>query len=99
MNINYNGQQIDLSDYKFLGWQNGWKHVYFDEDGNITTGDTSKGEKPKRTAGYLTEDYPEYGACRDAKHKTGRKSMNQYGSENIVWCDICKIYYKYDSSG
>ena len=36
-------QKLKEAGYKFLGWQNGWKHVYFDEDGNQTTGDASKG--------------------------------------------------------
>jgi hypothetical protein len=84
--------------YKFLGWQNGWKHVYFDEDGNLTTGDASKGEKPKRTFGYLKEDYPEYGACMEAGHKHDSVQHNPRGSENTVSCDICKIYWKYDCS-
>lgn len=84
--------------YKFLGWQNGWQHVYFDENGNQTTGDISKGEKPKRTAGYLKEDYPEYGICREQKHKCDEVHHNRRGSENTVSCDICKIYWKYDCS-
>lgn len=99
MTFEYRGEQIDLSKYKFLGWQNGWKHVYFDKDGNETTGDTSKGEKPKYSFGYRTDDYPEYGACRDAKHERKEKQMTRSGSENVVWCDECKIYYKYDCSG
>ena len=84
--------------YKFLGWQNGWKHVYFDEDGNVTTGDESKGEKPKKTFGYTKEDYPEYGNCREQKHSLIEVSHNSRGSENTVSCPICKIYWKYDCS-
>lgn len=84
--------------YKFLGWQNGWKHVYFDEDGKITTGDASKGEKPKKYFGYTKEDHPEYATCYELKHKTDEVQHSIRGYENTVSCDICKIYYKYDSS-
>ena len=86
-----------IGKYKFLGCQNGWKHVYFDEDGNQTTG--GPGEKPKRTFGYLTADYPEYGKCRDAGHKHHEMQLTASGSDNVVWCDICKIYWEYDCSG
>ena len=96
MKFEYAGTQIDLSQYKYLGYQNGWKSVRFDEDHNQVSG--LPGEKRAVTFGYLTEDYPEYGRCRDAKHKCGEKSMNRRGSENVVWCDTCKIYWKYDSS-
>ena len=84
--------------YKFLGWQNGWSHVYFDEDGVSTTGDASKGEKPKRSFGYTKEMYPEYGNCREQKHMTIEVRHNSRGSENTVSCPICKVYWKYDSS-
>ena len=80
--------------YKFLGWQNGWKHVYFDEDGN----ECSKSEKPSKTFGYLAADYPEYGKCIDLKHKRIEVSHDQRGSEHTVSCPICKVYWKYDSS-
>lgn len=87
-NYNQNG-------YKFLGWQNGWKHVYFDEDGNLC----SETNKPSKTAGYLTSDYPEYGKCRDLKHMRIEVQHNRSGSENTVSCPECKIYWKYDCSG
>ena len=90
--------ELKKAGYKFLGWQNGWKHVYFDENGKITTGDISKGEKPKKTFGYTKEDYPEYGNCKKQKHKTDEVQHNSTGSENTVSCDICKIYWKYDCS-
>lgn len=79
--------------YKFLGWQNGWKHVHFDSEGNVT-------DDPKKavTFGYLKEDYPEYGACREQKHRTIDVSHNQWGSEHTVSCPVCKLYWKYDSS-
>ena len=54
-----------IEGYKDLGWMNSWQHVYFDKDHNVTTDPALV-----KTFGYLTEDYPEYGKCRDAKHKT-----------------------------
>ena len=86
--FNYNA-----AGYKFLGWQNGWKHVYFDEQGNQTT-DPQK----KRTFGYSKEDYPEYGNCIELKHRRIDVSHNNRGSEHTVSCPECKIYWKYDSS-
>ena len=79
--------------YKFLGWQNGWKHSYFDENG-IVTDDQSK----RKTFGYLTADYPEYGKCRDEKHRRIEVRHNNRGSENTVSCPTCMIYWKYDCS-
>lgn len=79
--------------YKFLGWQNSWNHVYFDADGQVTT-DPQK----KKTFGYLTKDYPEYGACKEQGHRTIDVSHNQRGSEHSVSCPVCKIMWKYDSS-
>lgn len=79
--------------YKFLGWQNSWKHVYFDENGKETD-DPAK----RRTFGYRTQDYPEYGNCRDQKHRTIEVSHDNRGSEHSVSCPICKIMWKYDSS-
>lgn len=96
--INDINRKLIENGYKFLGWQNGWKHVYFDEDHNVTTGDLSKGEKPKKTFGYLPKDYPEYCACTEAKHLLDELQHTQSGSENTVSCDICKIYWKYDCS-
>lgn len=88
---NYNYHE---NGYKFLGWQNGWKHVYFDEDNNLC----SESGKPHRTFGYLTKDHPEYGKCKDLKHQKIEISHNQRGSENDVSCPVCKIYWKYDCS-
>jgi hypothetical protein len=88
------GYNYAANGYKFLGWQNGWKHVYYDEDGNLC----SESGKPRRSFGYLKEDYPEYRNCIDSKHRRIEVSINQRGSENIVSCPICKIYWKYDSS-
>lgn len=79
--------------YKFLGWQNGWNHVYFDKDGNVTTK-----QELKVSAGYLKKDYPEYVNCQDRKHTLDHICYNNRGSENIVSCNICKIYWKYDCS-
>jgi hypothetical protein len=91
-------RELESKGYKFLGWQNGWKHVYFDEDGKQTAGDLLKGEKPKKQFGYLPADYPEYCKCVDAGHAHGNIQHNPRGSENTVSCDICKIYWKYDCS-
>ena len=88
-NYNYNG-----NGYKFLGWQNGWKHVYFDEDRNLC----SESGKPHKTFGYLTKDHTEYGKCKELKHQKIEVSHNQRGSENTVSCPVCKIYWKYDCS-
>lgn len=87
------GYDYNKNGYKFLGWQNSWNHVYFDADGNVTT-DPAK----KKSFGYLTCDYPEYGKCREEKHRLVEVHHNQRGSENTVSCPVCKIYYKYDSS-
>lgn len=92
------GYNYNANGYKFLGWQNSWKHVYFDEDGKVTTGDLSKGEKPKKSFGYTKEDYPEYGSCVEQKHSRIEVRHNSRGSENTVSCPVCKIYWKYDSS-
>lgn len=89
------GYNYSANGYTFLGWQNGWKHVYYDEDGNLCS-DTGK---PRKSGGYLTSDYPEYGKCRDLKHRRIEVSHNRSGSENTVSCPICKIYWKYDCSG
>jgi len=89
--VNYN---YAANGYKFLGWQNSWKHVYFDENHNLC----SETGKPSVTFGYLTLDHPEYGKCRDLKHRWIEISHNQRGSENTVSCPICKIYWKYDCS-
>ena len=79
--------------YKFLGWQNGWKQVYFDIDGNITTDETKR-----KSFGYTEKYYPEYANCHKSKHKRIEVSHNNRGSENTVSCPICKIYWKYDCS-
>ncbi len=86
-------EMLNLHDYKYLGYQNGWKHVHFDELGNITE-DNHKA----RSFGYLTKDYPEYGACRDAKHKIKDMQHNSRGSNCTYWCIECKIFWKVDMS-
>jgi len=80
--------------YKFLGWQNGWKHVYFDEDNNLC----SESNKPHKSFGYTKDLHPEYCSCKEQKHRTIEVSHNSRGSENTVSCPICKIYWKYDCS-
>ena len=86
-------QKLKEAGYKFLGWQNGWKHVYFDENGTQIT-DMEKA----KAFGYTKEDYPEYGECREKQHPVDHVSHNSRGSEHTVSCDICEIYWKYDSS-
>lgn len=81
------------NNYKFLGWQNGWNHVFFEENHNIT-----EDESKIKSFGYLKEEHPEYVSCHEQNHKIDEVQVNQRGSENVVSCDICKIYWKYDSS-
>lgn len=83
-----------IKDYKFLGWQNSWKYEYYDEDGNLC----SETGKPHKSYAYPRENYPEYRNCIDNKHKKIEISKNNRGTENIVICPVCKIYYKYDCS-
>jgi hypothetical protein len=88
------GYDYAANGYKFLDWQNGWKHDYYDEDGSLCE-ETGKSHK---SFGYSKENYPEYRKCIDSKHRRIEVSHNQRGSENTVSCPICKIYWKYDSS-
>ena len=80
--------------YKFLGWQNGWKYDYYDEDGNLC----SETGKQQKSYSYSKENYPEYRKCLDSKHRRINVSHNSRGSENTVSCPICMIYWKYDCS-
>ena len=86
-------RMLKESNYKFLGWQNGWQHTYLDEKGNVTAD-----EFQIRSIRYDKERYPEYRNCVDQKHKRDECQHNPRGSENTVSCDICKIYWKYDCS-
>lgn len=89
------GYDYDANGYKFLGWQNGWKHVYYDEDGNLC----SETGKPKVSFGHTKTDYPEYKNCMDSNHNRIEVRLQRSGSENVVSCPSCKIYWKYDCSG
>ena len=80
--------------YKFLGWQNSWNHVYLDEDKNRC----DETGKPSKYFDYATKDYPDYGNCRDAGHHIDEVNHDMYGREHTCSCDICRIYWKYDSS-
>lgn len=84
---------LDKAGYKFLGWQNGWKHVFYDKHGKITEDNAAK-----VSFGYTEQDYPEYGKCRRLGHKIDDIAHGSRGSENTVSCDECKIYWKYDCS-
>jgi hypothetical protein len=88
------GYNYAANGYKFLGWQNAWKHEYYDEDGNLC----SETGKPHKSFGYSKENYPEYRNCIDSKHRRIEVIHNSRGSENTVSCPICKIYWKYDCS-
>ena len=91
---------LGLEGYTYLGYQNGWKNVYFDENGEVTE-DPSK----RKTFGYLTEDYPDYGKCVDRGHYDmtkephwHSKQHNSRGSNVTYWCPECKIFWKVDMS-
>ena len=47
---------------------------------------------------YSKEEQSEYSVCREAEHDIYDIRHNDRGSEHTVSCDICKIYWKYDSS-
>lgn len=83
---------IGADDYKYLGWQNGWRSVYFDKDGN----QVPYNSKEARTFGYLETDYPEYGQCRRLQHKLSRISLSRRGTHEVIKCDICKIWWNLD---
>lgn len=86
-------QLLKEANYKFLGWQNGWHHIYLDKDKKPTT-------DPKEQVyfDYIKEEYPEYRQCIDSGHSRDEISHNNRGSENTISCDVCKIYWKYDCS-
>lgn len=77
--------------YKFLGWQSGWQSVL------VTKGDGAQ---------YFTYTDPEeYANCIKQEHNDWRKPKHYEsiqhttsGSRNTVYCDYCKIYWKYDCS-
>ena len=84
---------LNLQGYKYLDYKNGWKSVEFDKDGRVTT------DREKAVSfGYLTEDNPEYGKCRDAGHKVKNRQHNSRGSNCTYWCTECKIFWKVDMS-
>lgn len=41
---------------------------------------------------------PEYKKCRDQNHQLIEVSKNSRGTEHVVDCPLCKIFWKYDSS-
>lgn len=91
-------KEIDVklkeANYKFLGWQNGWSHIYLDAEKNETS-------DPKKRVyfSYSKEKHPEWHICQmEHKHKTDEVYHSPRGTENTVSCDVCKIYWKYDCS-
>jgi hypothetical protein len=93
-------EMLCLQDYKYLGYQNGWKDVYFDADGYVTEDRT----KAKRV-GYLESSYPEYVRCIRLGHNDSTsdphwecKQHNPRGSNCTYWCEECKIFWKVDMS-
>lgn len=86
-------KELQEQDYEFLGWQNGWKHIYLDRDRNPTID-----PKEKRYFDYAKEDYPKYRNCIDSKHETWSFSKDSRGTEETTVCDLCQIYWKVDSS-
>ncbi len=89
-------EQIDSklkeAEYKFLGWQNGWKSIMLDAEGNVTT----DSKQYRQHGGYYNQD--EYTACMLSGHQKHEVYHNNRGSENTVSCDQCRIYWKYDCS-
>ena len=70
--------------YKNLGWLNNWKR---------------KPREQNKICGY--ENQPEYENCRKLGHRTREINNSLFlyrGTENVVICDECKIYYFYDCS-
>ena len=84
-------QKLKEAGYKFLGWQNGWKRVFFDEDGKQTTGNTSKGEKPRVSFGYTKEDYPEYAYCREQNTRLTKCGMIGVAAKTLLAAMIAKF--------
>ena len=90
------GKIPDIKGYKDLGWQNGWQSVPIDKNGNVTT-DRNKA----KYFDYLEKDYPEYGKCRRLGHELREFDNSLHlnrGTDNVVICDECKIYWHYDCS-
>jgi len=81
--------------FDFLGWQNGWESEYYDEDGNLC----SESGKERKSFGYSGDKYPRYRKCIDSGHVRINEQKTRSGSENLVVCPECKIYWKYDCSG
>lgn len=83
---------IEELQYKYLGRQNDWKHVYFDQYGKQTEHTFNR-----CSYGYTEEDYPEYYQCVIKNGHSLQKFNNGKGC-NWHYCDICKHYWYVDSS-
>ena len=49
--------------------------------------------------GWGNHSPEEFVKCRDSNHVTHEIQHTRSGSDNTVWCDECKISWKYDCSG
>lgn len=45
-----------------------------------------------------TREVPEYQHCQSEKHVRDTVDHDNRGLEHTVSCDVCKVYWKYDSS-
>ena len=45
------------------------------------------------------DNYPlEYKKCAESKHQKRETHRSHHGSDNTLYCDICRYYANYDSS-
>jgi hypothetical protein len=89
-------EELKSNGYKFIGWSNNWATIDLDEDGSVVNGDALG----KRAVAfeYSKVKHPEYFNCREQNHRPKEIQHFRNGMENTVICDICRIFWKYDSS-
>lgn len=78
--------------YNDLGWMNGWRHVYYDDEGHWSY----TPDEHHTRFGYAPKDHPEYRSCDGLYKEEIRYSTR--GSKNLVICDDKKLYWWYDCS-